>query len=348
MAEEPVEFERPDYKTGQAEAPLVWLLMETRAGDNNQLLALAEALGYPFEQKRLEYRALRRIPILRTGLTIVASHSRRLIRPPWPDLVLCVGYGTVSVARYIRSQTGGRTKLVHIGNPRDRLEDFDLQITNPQYARSRPNLLELPFPIGNPAKDIEAGKNELGWLASFPQPRRLIAIGGPARHWRLDHEALASAIETLRSKEDGSLIVATSPRTTRSTKEFVEGLVTGRNEAVIKDFPRFAVLLSQCDEIHVTADSVSMISEAVFTGKPVGIIPIARSTRGQISERLWERPFGRRTFPDLRNFWRLLERDKLVGTVQEPISSHTSDTVMGAVRAVRKLMNERRIDDKDR
>ena len=45
--------------------PLVWLLMGTRAGDNNQLLALAEALGYPFEAKRLTFNQLRRFPFLR-------------------------------------------------------------------------------------------------------------------------------------------------------------------------------------------------------------------------------------------------------------------------------------------
>jgi len=37
--------------------------------------------------------------------------------------------------------------------------------------------------------------------------------------------------------------------------------------------PRYRSLLEDADELHVTADSVSMISEAVFTGKPVGMVP---------------------------------------------------------------------------
>lgn len=327
------------------ELPLVWLLMGARAGDNNQLRALAQALGYPFEEKRIEYNGLRHIPLFRRGLTILASQSRSLIRPPWPDLVLCVGYGSVSVARYIRVQTGGRARLVHVGNPREKLQDFDLQITNPQYARIAPNLLELLFPIGNPAKDVVPSAEELQWLTSLPHPRRLIAVGGPARHWRLDHAALAGAIETMRSKRDGSLIVATSPRTTRGTRELLEGLISGRHEAIVEDFPRFAVLLSECDEIHVTADSVSMLSEAVLTGKPVGMIPIVRSARGLLSHWLWERPFGGRTFPDFGNFWRLLNRRKLVGTVEEPIASHSRDSVDRAATAVRQLMmSEERLE----
>ena len=320
--------------------PLVWLLMGTRAGDNNQLLALAEALGYPFEAKKIDYNELRRLSFLRSGLTIVARDSRPLIQPPWPDLVLCVGYGSVSVARYIREQTCGRARLVHVGNPRDRLKDFDLQITTPQYSRSEPNLLELPFPIGNPAKDVQPTAEELEWLRAFPRPRRLIAIGGPARHWRLDHAALTEAVETFRSKTSGSLIVVTSPRTTRATRELLKGLVTGEHQAVVDRFPRFAVLLAQCDEIHVTADSVSMLSEAALTGKPVGMIPIARSARGLLSHWLWERPFGRRTFPDFPNFWRLLQREKLAGTIAHPVASHATDTVDRAVTAVRALLSE--------
>ena len=325
--------------TNKARQPLVWLLMGTRAGDNNQLLALAEALGWPFEAKKIEYNDLRRIPLLRSGLTIVARSSRPLISPPWPDLVLCVGYGSVSVARYIRRQSGGRSKLVHVGNPRDKLADFDLQITTPQYARSAPHLLELPFPIGNPAKGAQPSTEEREWLDRFRRPRRLVAIGGPARHWRLDHDALTTAIDTLRRKEGGSLIVATSSRTSRPTRELLVHLVTGSHEAVVEHFPRFAVLLAECDEIYVTADSVSMLSEAVLSGKPVGMIPIARSARGLISHWLWERPFGRRTFPNFPNFWRLLHRDNLVGTVEQPVASHTTDTVEQAARAVRSLLS---------
>src|SRR5690348_8678117 len=165
----------------EASQPLVWLLMGSRAGDNNQLLALAEALGFPCQPKSISYNQLRRLPFLRSGLTIVSRKSRSLIEPPWPDLVIGVGYGSVPVARHIKEKSGGRAKLVHIGNPRDKLQDFDLQITTPQYSRGRaPNLVELIFPIGNPAKNIQPTHEEEEWLSQLPRPCRLMAIGGPA------------------------------------------------------------------------------------------------------------------------------------------------------------------------
>ncbi len=46
---------------------------------------------------------------------------------------------------------------------------------------------------------------------------------------------------------------------------------------------RYAVLLADADAHFVTADSVSMISEAIMTGKPVGLIAVepglARATQ---------------------------------------------------------------------
>ena len=326
-------------KRGPETSPLVWLLTGTRAGDNNQLLALADALGWPFVQKPIAYNQLRRLPFLRRGLTVVAKESRALIAPPWPDLVIGVGYGSVSVARYIRDQTNGRAKLVHIGNPRDLLSDFDLQITTPQYTRKASNLLELPFPIGNPARNASPSSEEQDWLSKFPRPRRFVAVGGPARFWELDHRDLSRAISShQRENPPGSLIVAVSARTRPETRELLEKLLSGRHQAIIDSFPRFGTVLADCDEVYVTADSVSMISEAVLSGKPVGMIPIRRSVRGLLSLWFYETPLARTTHPNFANFWNLLKRDGLVGTVERPVASQAADTVERAANAVRQVM----------
>ena len=36
--------------------PRVWAVMCYRAGENSQIRALADALGWPYEEKRLHYR----------------------------------------------------------------------------------------------------------------------------------------------------------------------------------------------------------------------------------------------------------------------------------------------------
>jgi mitochondrial fission protein ELM1 len=339
----------PSQRLGPRQAR-IWLLLSNRVGDNNQLFALAQALGYRFEAKDLRFNRLRKLtPLHGSGLAIVSPASRGIIESPWPDLVISAGYPAVPVARHIRQASGGRTKIVHVGNARANIDDFDLHLNTPQYpAARRANRIELPFPIGNPAKGAQPTEDELDWLNAHPRPRRLIAVGGPARHWELDHSSLAKVIEVLRNKEpSGSIIVATSARTRASTRRFLERLTASDHDAVVETFPRFAVLLSQADEIHVTADSVSMISEAVFTGRPVSIIPIRRSVRGQIARWLFE-PFGLVTLPNFPNFWELLQRRGLVGTVELPVASQVCDTVERAALAVRSLLGPGDIVDEEK
>jgi hypothetical protein len=93
------------------ECPRIWVLLGSRVGDNNQLLALAEALGLPFETRTLGYRRrwIRWLRLFPTMPFLLDRRSRRRLGPPWPDLVIGIGRRSVAVARWIRWRNGGRT-----------------------------------------------------------------------------------------------------------------------------------------------------------------------------------------------------------------------------------------------
>jgi len=197
--------------------------------------------------------------------------------------------------------------------------------------------------MGNPASDVVPTPQEKAWLQAYPRPLRVMAVGGPARYWKLDEDALAGAVRKLaaRSAEDnGSLVAVVSPRTTADTRRLLSELLTGECETLAQDFPRFAVLLAAADEIHVTADSVSMLTEAILTGKPVGMIPIARSLRGRILRNLHRFGIGGRPVPDFPHFWRQLAQEARVGPVEAPVASESKDSVMVAARTVRRLLRD--------
>ena len=78
------------------------------------------------------------------------------------------------------------------------------------------------------------------------------------------------------------MIVVGSPRTPAEAYDVVrEAAGDARNVAIVDKEVRYPVLLADGDEHFVTADSVSMISEAVVTGKPVGLIPVEPDARGR-------------------------------------------------------------------
>jgi len=184
------------------EAPL-WVLLGQRTGDNNQLLRLAKELGVPFRSIDLRYSPMHLVPpkVLGASLASLTRESREQIGPPWPRLVLGIGYRSVPVALAIRQMSGGKTKLVRLGNPRLDASNFDLVITTPQYrVADRSNVLRLPLGIST-APVVEPTREETEWLAKLPRPHRLLLIGGDSFMWSLRPSKVEAAAQRLLDRK---------------------------------------------------------------------------------------------------------------------------------------------------
>ena len=320
----------------------VWVLMGPHRGDNNQVLALAEGLGIPFRTIALEYGPFAHWPALCRAVSIagLTAASRRDISPPWPSLVLGIGQRSGPVARYIKQQSGGRTKVVRLGDPMAPPSLFDLVITSTQYAvREAPNVVSLPVNVTS-AEPAKPDRFEERWLEAFARPRRLLVIGGKTSLWRFDPELISESICVLKARthrDGGSTIAVTSPRTAEELVAAAQAAL-GAKAVVTGAFPRYGALLSAADEIHVTGDSVSMLSDAVATGKPVGLIPLEPNGMARLVRTigiLRGRPLRLR---DLKKFWNDLRDRGVVGTIWQPRSGTLDvspiDTAVAAVRAV--------------
>jgi len=265
----------------RASTPRVWLLTAYRAGDNTQVLALGEALGWPFEQKRFVYvrwETLVNWPFSSTLAGVDLARSTPL-GPPWPDLVITAGRRNEPIARWIRNSADRRVRLVHVGRPWARPSRWDLVVTTPQYrVPDAPNVLQNEAPLHRVTGERLA-KEAASWLPRFADlPRPLIAVlaggnSGPypfdARSgWRLGRRASALAREL-----GGSLLVTTSARTLPETVEALVAAIDVPNYLYrwapdAAENPYFG-FLAAADRIIVTADSVSMMAEACATGHPV-------------------------------------------------------------------------------
>jgi uncharacterized protein len=326
--------------------PRIWLLLGERLGDNNQLLALAEELGLPFETRTLEHNFLRNVARrqLNNSMLTFTLGSLLQLRPPWPDLVVGIGRRSVPVARWIRRLSGRTTKLVQLGNPRADPALFDLVITTPQYpVPPAPNVLSLPLAMSRFRSPPEETEEERTWLANLARPHLLLAIGGSTAYLDLSPVVLeqsASRLGERASEQGGTLVIVGSPRTQGEQIEASQRAIAGTPHVLVEgSMPRFAVLLADADEIHVTADSISMLSEAVLTGRPVGMIPVEINAKA----RKWlgdgppsEEFTGRKR--DLRRVWTRLQADGLVGTVDAPRYRPIANPVTTAAEAVRKLL----------
>ena len=142
--------------------PQVWVLLGRAAGGNGQLLALARALGWPFQTRRLVHGPLQRLPNPLLDVSLLGLDRRRSdpLEPPWPDLVLAAGRRSAPVSQWIRARSKGRARLVHLLHAQAPLERFDLVVTLPQYRLPRrENVLELVGALNRPGPaELEIGR----------------------------------------------------------------------------------------------------------------------------------------------------------------------------------------------
>jgi hypothetical protein len=255
--------------------------MGNRAGDNSQVLGLGEALGWPLEEKHFVYTRYEKLVNLPFGAHLlgVKKDESSALEAPWPDLVISAGRKNEPIARYIKKKADKRVRIVHIGRPWARVENWDLVVTTPQYRLpDDPNVLHNETPLHRVTRarlDVAAE----AWRARVADlPRPLIAVlaggnSGPYPFDRASGERLAKQSDALARELGGSLLVTTSARTLPETTDALfEGIdspsLLYRWKKGDADNPFFA-FLGLADRVIVTADSVSMMTEACATGRPV-------------------------------------------------------------------------------
>jgi uncharacterized protein len=257
--------------------PSIWILASPHVGDNTQLLALVDNLGWPCNVKKLAYNNGQTLARLTIGATLVGltSEAKSQIRPPYPDVIIGAGRPTEAVALWIKKHGNPHVKLVYLGTPWANLNNFDLVITTPQYGLpQRKNILHnlLPMHKVTKAKLAAAAKIWAPKFANLPRPWTAVLVGGESGPYTFSPEA-AQRLSDAANSLQGSVLITTSARTPSSVVQHLHSSLTIKNyfhkwNASLTENP-FLGYLALADQFIVTADSISMLSEACATGKPV-------------------------------------------------------------------------------
>lgn len=265
-------------------APVCWTITDGKPGMESQCLGLAEAVGLPVVGKRIAVRApWRWLPprLWLLPLRAPAPQGDRL-EPPWPELVIASGRQSVAPAAAIRFASGGRTICIQIQTPRIDPRRFDLVVV-PRHDRLRgENVVPTQAALHRitPRRLAEASEQFAPLLAHLPRPLVAVLVGGTNRDYRLAPPVarrLGEQLAAMAATFGAGLAVTTSRRTGEAN---AAALRQGIGETVPLRFwdqlgenPYFG-FLALADAIVVTADSVSMVSEACSTGKPVYVVPL--------------------------------------------------------------------------
>ncbi|MEP6388690.1 MAG: mitochondrial fission ELM1 family protein [Halioglobus sp.] len=261
--------------------PVVWLIDAYRSGERGQVRALVEALGWSCEIKALNYRTFVTLPHVlgQTTLRGITTNSAKMLHAPWPDLVVSCGVRNEPVCRWIREQSGGHTRYVHVGRPWAPLSSFDLVITTPQYrVPDKPNVVSNMLTLHglSPERLAQARDQWASAFANLPRPLIAVVAGGDSGPFTFGPKAahrLATQASSIAREAGGALLVTTSARTNPGAADALEaGIdVPGyfyRWGPDASDNP-YVGMLAWADSLIVTGDSIAMLSEACATGKPV-------------------------------------------------------------------------------
>jgi uncharacterized protein len=272
--------------------PVIWALLLPEAGFRSQVLGLAEAIGGTIIEKNVNLRWPWSIapstacPLPFSGLDPASDR----LDPPWPDVVIGCGRRTIPLALAVKRASSGKTRAVYIQNPKGAAPRFDLVVSMHHDGLYGPNVLVVDTAIHRvtKAKLDAAGRDWGDRLARFGKPLLGVILGGRNKSFRFTPEVADRLITQLSAVIDtthAGLVITPSRRT---EPEIVEKFrrFSSQHEKIFfwdgSDDNPYMAMLSLCDALIVTEDSVSMISEALASEKPVASVPLAgRSPRHQ-------------------------------------------------------------------
>lgn len=255
--------------------PRVWVLADDKPGNTNQAVALAEALGYDYDLRQLDYGPLAGLHnrLLGASLRGLTSRCAASLAPPWPELVIACGRRTAPVARWIAQRARGATRVVQLGRKgADTARPFDVVVTPAHcHLTGDPRRIETLLPLTPLAVGSSAGTS-----SATARPRTVVLVGGATRRYRFDADAVGALAQRLRADHaahGGELQVLTSARTgTRAVEQLIATL--GDTASVLRPDElgsRYREILTAADRIIVTGESESLLADAVAAGHPVFI-----------------------------------------------------------------------------
>ena len=259
----------------------VWILADDRAGNVNQLLGIAEALNTPYIRKDIRYNKWVRLPNFLRGASLIGltAESKINLTAPWPDIVLSAGRRSFPVARWIKRQSLGNTKIVQLMNVGwAGFKDADLMVIpeHDSYHGQAKNVLRVsgaPHRITPEKLHAEYDK----WNAqfgSFPSPTLSLIVGGATKDKPFTPNMAHKLMDDVLALKPSSVLVTTSRRTPADVIEAIRSRLPEQSYLYqfgdSGDNPYFG-LLAHADTLVVTGDSISMCSECCATSADVYI-----------------------------------------------------------------------------
>ena len=256
-------------------SPLIWTLTTGIPGCEVIVRGVVQSLGWRTRAHTIRVNLMNRWLAPWGG--VARRQWQRLLDAPPPQLLLSIGRGAVPYARAFKRYFGARVFVAVLQNPRISPRHFDL-VWAPAHDRVRgPNVLSTltsPHDLRKPMLRQAAAKLAAELPKDFPKRKLGVLIGGPNGSYRFSQRETAAFADALlaQARQGWGLCIMFSARTPAFLPPLLKQKL--RSVSVLFGGPHEAAnpyqsVLGLADSFLVTPDSVNMIGEAAFTGRPL-------------------------------------------------------------------------------
>ncbi|MDC1338287.1 mitochondrial fission ELM1 family protein [Pelagibacteraceae bacterium] len=254
------------------------LLTEGMHGMISQVEGLAKALDIDFTHHKVELNHLWKL--IPPNLSPVSQTVFKKIDHDDFDVIISCGRKSVIPSIHLKKTSNKKVFNIHIQDPKVDLTHFDFIVAPEHDAIEGSNVITTKGAI-HYLTESEISENK-DYLNSFikKDERKIwtLIMGGPTKYYDYSTKNMKhifTALYKLLKKHDFQLVVIPSMRTPINTIYYAKEFF-GENHTIIMNVDKKAYLsaLAISENIIVTCDSSSMISEAALTGKPIYIASI--------------------------------------------------------------------------
>jgi len=254
------------------------LLTQGMHGMISQVEGLAKALDIDFTHHKVELNHFWKL--IPPNLSPISQSVFKKINHDDFDVIISCGRKSVIPSIHLKNTANKKVFNIHIQDPKVNLNHFDFIVAPEHDAIEGKNVINTKGAI-HYLTENEISENK-DYLSSFikKDERKIWALimGGPTKYYDYSTKNMKhifTALYKLLKKHNFQLVVIPSMRTPINTIHYAREFF-GENHTVIEDVDKKAYLsaLAIAENIVVTCDSSSMISEAALTGKPIYIASI--------------------------------------------------------------------------
>ena len=255
------------------------LLTQGMHGMISQVEGLAKALDIDFTHHKVELNHFWKL--IPPNFSPVSQRVFKKINHDDFDIIISCGRKSVIPSIHLKNTSNKKVFNIHIQDPKVNLSNFDFIVAPEHDSINGENVIRTKGAIHYLTEnEINENKN---YLNSFikKDERKIwtLIMGGPTKYYDYSTKNMKhifTLLDRLLKKYAFQLVVIPSMRTPKDIIQYAKEFF-GENHTVIIDVDKKAYLsaLAIAENIIVTCDSSSMISEAALTGKPIYIANIS-------------------------------------------------------------------------